>query len=83
MGNTKLSGAQKRFGVKIMKNTNIENLLNEVEASKMLGISYNNLRMWLRPQGKIPFIRIGKNSIRYELADIKNYIRANRVEATK
>jgi predicted site-specific integrase-resolvase len=63
------------------KTNNVEPLLTELRASELLGISYNNLRMWLRPQGKIPYIRIGKNSIRYDLADIKNYIRANRVEA--
>jgi hypothetical protein len=38
--------------------------------------------MWLRPQGKISFIRVGKNGIRYALPDIQKYIEANRVEST-
>jgi predicted site-specific integrase-resolvase len=63
------------------KTNNIEPLLTELRASELLGISYNNLRMWLRPQGKISFIRVGKNGIRYSLPDIQKYIRANRVEA--
>jgi predicted site-specific integrase-resolvase len=63
------------------KTNNLEPLLTELRASELLGISYNNLRMWLRPQGKISFIRVGKNGIRCSLLDIQNYIRANRVEA--
>jgi excisionase family DNA binding protein len=58
-----------------------EPLLDEPTAASLLAVSYNHLRMWLRPQGKISFVRVGKNSIRYELADIKKYIRANKVEA--
>jgi excisionase family DNA binding protein len=58
-----------------------EPLLDEPTAASLLCVSYNHLRMWLRPQGKISFVRVGKNSIRYELADIKKFIRANRVEA--
>jgi predicted site-specific integrase-resolvase len=65
------------------KINNVEPLISELRASELLGISYNNLRMWLRPEGKISFIRVGKNGIRYQLQDIKNYIRANRVEAKK
>ncbi len=65
------------------KNEYGEPLLDEPTAASLLAVSYNHLRMWLRPQGKISFIRVGKNGIRYQLADIKNYIRVNRVEATK
>ncbi len=60
-----------------------EPLLDEPTTASLLNVSYNNLRMWIRPSGKLPFIRVGKNGIRYQLEDIKNYIRANRVEATK
>jgi predicted site-specific integrase-resolvase len=63
------------------KTNNVEPLLTELRASELLGISYNNLRMWLRPQGKISFIRVGKNGIRYAPADIQKYIESNRVEA--
>ncbi len=65
------------------KINNVEPLISELRASELLGISYNNLRMLIRPSGKLPFIRVGKNGIRYQLQDIKNYIRANRVEAKK
>jgi excisionase family DNA binding protein len=65
------------------KINNVEPLITELRASELLGVSYNNLRMWLRPEGKIPFIRVGKNGIRYQLEDIKKYIRANRVEVKK
>ncbi len=67
---------------KKVENVNeIEPLLDEPTAASLLAVSYNHLRMWLRPQGKISFVRVGKNSIRYELADIKKFIRASRVEA--
>jgi excisionase family DNA binding protein len=59
-----------------------EPLLDEPTAAALLAVSYNHLRMWLRPQGKISFIRVGKNGIRYALADIQKYIEANRVEPT-
>jgi excisionase family DNA binding protein len=85
----KVSPHKNRNGVKIMKITEkkvenvneIEPLLDEPTAASLLAVSYNHLRMWLRPQGKISFVRVGKNSIRYELADIKKFIRASRVEA--
>jgi excisionase family DNA binding protein len=59
-----------------------EPLLDEPTAASLLAVSYNHLRMWLRPQGKISFIRVGKNGIRYALPDIQKYIEANRVEST-
>jgi excisionase family DNA binding protein len=64
-------------------NQYIEPLLTELRASELLNVSYNNLRMWIRPSGKISFIRVGKNGIRYTPSDIKKYVKANRVESKK
>jgi hypothetical protein len=57
-----------------------ENLLNEVEASAYLKMSYSKLRLYVRPQNKIAFHRLG-SSIRYTIEDLENYITKNRVEA--
>ncbi len=83
MGNTKLPGSQKRFGVKIMKNANIENLINEVEASKMLGIASETLRIGYRYKGLIPFVRMKKNCIRYRPSDLREFIASRLVKVTK
>jgi excisionase family DNA binding protein len=57
-----------------------ENLLNEVEAAAYLKMSYSKLRLYVRPQNKIAFHRLG-SSIRYTVEDLKTYIVKNRVEA--
>jgi hypothetical protein len=57
-----------------------ENLLNEVEASAYLKMSYSKLRLYVRPQNKIAFHRFG-SSIRYTLDDLNTYVRKNRIEA--
>ncbi len=57
-----------------------ENLLSEVEASAYLKMSYSKLRLYVRPQNKIAFHRLG-SSIRYTIEDLENYIAKNRVEA--
>ncbi len=57
-----------------------ENLLSEKQASEYLSISYSKLRLYVRPQNKIAFYRLG-SSIRYTVDDLKNYIAKNRVEA--
>jgi excisionase family DNA binding protein len=57
-----------------------ENLLNEVEAAAYLKMSYSKLRLYVRPQNKIAFHRLG-SSIRYTVEDLNTYIRKNRVEA--
>jgi hypothetical protein len=74
---------KKRFGVKIMKNTNTENLINEVEASKMLGIASETLRIGYRYKGLIPFVRMKKNCIRYRPSDLREFIASRLVETTK
>jgi hypothetical protein len=57
-----------------------ENLLNEVAAAAYLNMSYSKLRLYVRPQSKIAFHRLG-SSIRYTVEDLNTYIRKNRVEA--
>jgi excisionase family DNA binding protein len=57
-----------------------ENLLSEVQAAAYLNMSYSKLRLYVRPQNKIAFHRLGA-SIRYTVDDLKNYIAKNRVEA--
>ncbi len=57
-----------------------ENLLSEQSAAAYLNMSYSKLRLYVRPQNKISFHRLGA-SIRYTLDDLKTYIRKNRIEA--
>ncbi len=57
-----------------------ENLLREVEAAAYLNISHSKLRLYVRPQNKITFYRLG-SSIRYRVEDLKTYLAKNRVEA--
>ncbi len=57
-----------------------ENLLSEVAAAAYLNMSYSKLRLYVRPQNKIAFHRLG-SSIRYTIEDLNTYIRKNRVEA--
>jgi excisionase family DNA binding protein len=57
-----------------------ENLLSEKQASEYLNMSYSKLRLYVRPQNKIAFHRLG-SSIRYTVEDLKSYIAKNRIEA--
>jgi excisionase family DNA binding protein len=65
--------------MKKVTNSN-ENLLSEQSAAAYLNMSYSKLRLYVRPQNKIAFHRLG-SSIRYTVDDLKNYIAKNRVEA--
>jgi excisionase family DNA binding protein len=65
--------------MKKVKNAN-ENLLSEVAAAAYLNMSYSKLRLYVRPQNKIAFHRLG-SSIRYTVEDLKTYIAKNRIEA--
>ncbi len=57
-----------------------ETLLAEQSAAEYLNISYSKLRLYVRPQNKIAFYRLG-SSIRYRVEDLKTYLSKNRVEA--
>ncbi len=66
-----------------MRNTNIENLVNEVEASKVLGVSSTTLRIGYRYKGLIPFVRMKDKCIRYRPSDLQKFVESRLVKATK
>jgi predicted site-specific integrase-resolvase len=66
-----------------MENTNIENLVNEVEASKVLGISSTTLRIGYRYKGLIPFVQMKDKSIRYRPSDLQKFVESRLVAAKK
>ncbi len=66
-----------------MRNTNIENLVNEVEASKVLGISSTTLRIGYRYKGLIPFVRMKDKCIRYRPSDLRKFVESRLVAAKK
>ncbi len=66
-----------------MRNTYIENLVNEVEASKVLGISSTTLRIGYRYKGLIPFVRMKNKCIRYRPSDLKKFVQSRLVKAIK
>jgi predicted site-specific integrase-resolvase len=66
-----------------MRNTNIENLLNEVEASKVLGIASETLRIGYRYKGLIPFVRMKDKCIRYRPSDLQKFVESRLVAAKK
>lgn len=56
-------------------------LLTETEAAQRLGVSPITLRVWRHTgRGTIPFVRLGKRSIRYRAEDIERFIEASRVD---
>lgn len=56
-----------------------EKYLNEVEVSKMLGISLSTLRSNRSKKKGLPFIKIGR-SVRYRLSDIQKYMEEHKVK---
>jgi predicted site-specific integrase-resolvase len=66
-----------------MRNTYIENLVNEVEASKVLGISSTTLRIGYRYKGLIPFVRMKDKCIRYRPSDLQKFVESRLVAAKK
>ncbi len=55
-------------------------LVSEKEAATLIGVS-SRMLVSRRFCGKplLPFVRVGSRNIRYQLADIEEFIRANRV----
>ncbi len=66
-----------------MRNTNIENLLNESEAGKVLGIAATTLRIGYRYKGLIPFVRLKDKCIRYRQSDLQKFVKSRLIKATK
>jgi excisionase family DNA binding protein len=62
-----------------IKSTEDFKLLTEQQAAKVLKISYSKIK-YLRGQGKIGFVRLGK-SIRYKLTQLQKFVELGVVEA--
>jgi excisionase family DNA binding protein len=56
-------------------------LLDEYEVASWLSISVRTLRNWRVQGGQIPFIRVGKKSIRYRSSDVESWL-ASRVRTS-
>jgi hypothetical protein len=56
-------------------------LLNEVQASRVLNLSYQTLKRALRYNGRIPFYRMNSR-ISYKVSDLLAYIDSCRIEKT-
>jgi hypothetical protein len=63
----------------LMKDKN--RLLNEVQASRLLGVSSDTLRQSIRYKGKIQFFRVNSR-ISYRVGDILDYLEKCRVAPT-
>ncbi len=61
--------------------SNPNRLLNEVQAAKVLNLSYQSLKRALRYKGKIPFYRMNSR-ISYKVSDLLDYVESCRVEPT-
>ena len=53
-------------------------LLTTKQAADMLGISVSMLAKDRMNKGKIPYIRIGKKTIRYDYYELKKYLKRMR-----
>ncbi len=84
--------ATTKIGVKIMKTitneTNIEELtrdknrlLNEVQASRLLGVSNQTLRQSIRYKGRIRYYKVN-NRVSYKVSDVLAYLEKCKVEPT-
>jgi excisionase family DNA binding protein len=62
-----------------MESLGQERLVNIREASQILCVSASTLYGWVW-QRRIPFVKVGR-SLRFNLADLRKFIDANRVEA--
>jgi hypothetical protein len=75
--------------IKTIKNeTNVEDLttnknkiLNEFQASQLIGISQQTLRQSIRYKGLIPYYKVGTR-VAYKVSDVLTYLKGCRVEPT-
>jgi excisionase family DNA binding protein len=56
-------------------------LLDEFEVAAWLSLSVRTLRNWRVRGGHIPFIRVGRKSVRYRSSDVEAYL-ASRVRTS-
>lgn len=55
----------------------MENLLTENEVAKVLNVSRNFLAQGRMRGCGVPYIKLGKKSVRYSISDVQKYIEAN------
>ncbi len=75
--------------IKTIKNeTNVEDLttnknkiLNELQASQLIGVSQQTLRQSIRYKGLIPYYKVGTR-VAYKVSDVLAYLKTCRVEPT-
>jgi len=61
---------------------NYDNLINIKEAAEMLCVAPTTMYMWVAA-GRVPHIRLGNRCIRFQVAQLLEFIRNNSVEAEK
>ncbi len=61
--------------------TNKNKILNELQASQLIGISQQTLRQSIRYKGLIPYYKVGTR-VAYKVSDILDYLKKCRVEPT-
>jgi predicted DNA-binding transcriptional regulator AlpA len=68
---------------KLLKGVNINDpLLPPKKAAEMLGLSYQTLAAWrYRDDHRLPWVRLGRRSIRYRLSEVKKFIDTQTVGA--
>ena len=54
--------------------------LTEKEVAQLTGIALSTLRNGRHLRKGFPYIRVGKKSIRYSLADIKTYMESRKIQ---
>ena len=52
----------------------MENLLKTHEAAEFLGVKPSTIRKWVRI-GFIPYLKIGKRSIRFDPAELREWLK--------
>jgi predicted DNA-binding transcriptional regulator AlpA len=61
-----------------------DRLLRARQAAEMLGVSPQTLAVWRcrrnngHPAPELPYVKVGRRSIRYRLSDVKGFIEKNR-----
>jgi hypothetical protein len=57
-------------------------LVDEHKAAAILGLSVKTLRRWRWAGSELPFIKLGRSAVRYDLGDLEAYIAAGRRQST-
>ena len=54
--------------------------LTEKQVSVQTGIALSTLRNWRWERKNIPYLRIGKRSVRYLRSDVEHFMESHRIE---